>query len=214
MRVFVMLFLLVLLPAILVAGKKEERQAKQRAVAEELLVKAESGDAKAQLACGLMLLQGKILDTDQSKGVAMLERAAEVGDGTAIAALYETYEKGRYGLPKDPDKADYWAAKGNIPSPRIQAKNEQMVRDELKRQAGEGSLAASTMLALDKASGPDIAVLEKNALAGDKTACGVLFDLHMRDKYSPGPEIEDAWAKYDLLSKEKIKALADKAKGK
>ncbi len=214
MRILAIICLLLVLPATSPAGKKEERQAKERAAAEELLAKAEAGDVQAQLAGGLMLVQGKILDRDQTRGLALLERAAESGDMTAIAALYELYEKGRHGVAKDPGKADYWAAKGNIPSPRIQAKNDQLARDELKRQAAEGSLAASTMLALDKASGVDIAALEKNALAGDQAACGVLFDLHMRGKYEPGPDVEKAWERYNLLSKEKVKAMAAGAQGK
>lgn len=214
MRILAIICLLLVLPVTGLAGKKEDRLAKKLAAAEELLAQAEAGDVKAQLACGLMLVQGKILDQDQARGVTLLERAAGSGDMTAIAALYDLYENGRHGVPKDPAKADHWAAQGNISSPRIQAKNEQLARDELQRQATEGSLAASTMLALDKTSGPDIAALEKNALAGDQTACGVLFDLHMRDKYQPGPEIEAAWGRYNLLSKEKVEAMAAGAEGK
>lgn len=214
MRFSVIMILLLLLPVTTLAGKKEERQAKERAAAEELLAKAEAGDVQAQFVCGSMLVQGKILDQDQDRGIALLEQAADSGDMRATIALYELYEEGRYGVAKNPDKADYWAVKGNIPSPRIQAKNDQQARDELKRQAAEGSLAASTMLALDKAAEPDIAALEKNALAGDQTACGILFDLHMKDKYEPGPDVEQAWERFNLLSKDKVKAMTAGAQGK
>jgi TPR repeat protein len=209
-----MFVLMVLLVSSAHAGAKEDREAKKRAAAEDVLTKADGGDVKCMVPGGLILLEGRLLDRDQARGLALLERAAGTGDGLAMAALYEVYEKGKYGLPKDPERADYWAEKGGIVSPRIQARNERMARDELQRQAAEGSLAASTMLALDKTSGPDIAALEQNALAGDQAACGVLFDLHMRDQYQPGPEIENAWSRYGLLTKDKVNALAAEAKGK
>jgi TPR repeat protein len=213
MRYIVLMILLLALPLSVQAGKKEERQAKERAAVQELLARAESGDVKARFAYGLMLLQGKMVEKDQARGIGMLEQAAESGDGTAIAALYDTYEKGRYGVPKNPEQADYWARKGGIVSPRIQAENEKLLREELDRQAAEGSLAASTIRAAGEGS-PDLDVLEKNALAGDKTACALLFDLHMKGKYAPGAEVEAAMAKHGLLTKEKIDALAAEAKGK
>ena len=213
MRNFVLMILLLALPSSVLAGKKEERQAKERAAVQELLARAESGDVKARFAYGLVLLQGKMVEKDQARGIAMLEQAAESGDGTAVVALYELYEKGRYGVPKNPEQADYWARKGGIVSPRIQAENEEMLRKELDRQAAEGSLAASSLRSLNDGS-PDIKTLEENALAGDKTACGLLFNLHMKGKYAPGADVEAAMAEHGLLTKGKIDALAAEAKGK
>lgn len=214
MRIFWILLLVVTLTCPALAATQEERAAKKRAAVEEVLAKADAGDVQCMQAGGLMLLQGKLVSRDRDRGIALLERAAETGDGLAITALYDLYEKGRYGVPKDPDRADYWAEKGNIVSPRIKARNDRMIRKELQRQAGDGSAAAATMLAISDAGNPDIATLEKNALADDGAAIGVLFHLHMQKRYEPGPDVVEVMHRHGLMTRDEQAALADKAKDK
>ena len=186
-------------------SKKEERQARDRAAAEELLARAEGGDVKAQFAGGLMLVQGKVIEKDVPRGLALLERAGDAGDTTAMAALYDCYENGRYGVPKDTDAADRWAEKLGMLSPRQKAKQEAAVRQEIGKMAAEGNLAASStqaLMELQEGSSGDreaaLARLEDNARAGDKTACAVLFDMQLKGEYAPGPEVEAAMARHGL----------------
>ena len=70
---------------------------------EDLIFKAEQGDADAQFALGLHFEEGQ----DYAQAVYWYRRAAEQGDVFAQSFLGESYEEGD-GVSQDIEQAVYW----------------------------------------------------------------------------------------------------------
>lgn len=69
---------------------------------------AETGDGNAQNRLGQMLVDGLGVPKDVTRGVWLLERAAEQGNSPAQARLGQLFEQGEEGLPADPARAAHY----------------------------------------------------------------------------------------------------------
>ena len=82
---------------------------------ERVQTQAESGDTKAMLIYGRMLLEGfRDLPANPSKAHYLFRQALELGDETACAFIGILHETGSAGLPKDAFKAREWYERGAV----------------------------------------------------------------------------------------------------
>lgn len=191
------LLLPLLLLTLPVSVSAEENGPAGRSSPTKFTAKACSAKPGGQLSCGMLLVLGGIFDKEH--GLQMLEHVARNGDRTAIAALYSIYARGTHGVPRDSARAQYWAKLGGITTSTCQAGNADMVG---KEKATEGSTPKMRETAAAPCGNDDaqLNTLERNAVAGDKVAGDLLFDLHMKGRYTPCPEVETALAKRGLMT--------------
>ena len=78
---------------------------------EDLLKKAESGDAESMYKLGYAYQMGKGVDKNPAEGNNWFRKAAELGNGKAASDLGYNYENG-IGADKDPAEANKWYRKG------------------------------------------------------------------------------------------------------
>lgn len=78
---------------------------------------ARGGHRESQVAGGSMLIQGDGAPPDPVQGLRLLESAAagdDVDNATAAAKQLARYYTGRYSVPADPLKAEYWQARAEV----------------------------------------------------------------------------------------------------
>lgn len=151
-----------------------------------------------QSPCGMLLVLGGILEKEQ--GLQILECAAQNGDKIAIAALYSAHASGTHGASKDLERAEYWAKLGGISTPSNQAGRGYIRSKAMVRQHAIVNRTDQTLSPCDH-DDPRLSTLERDAVKGDKTAGDMLFDLYIRGRYVPCPEVEEALVKRGLLTK-------------
>ena len=91
--------------AIIVRTERENRQLAKRAAAYR--IRADQGDAKAQLTLGWMYYYGKGLPKDYVEAARWYRKSADQGDAKAQVTLGSLYYDGE-GLPKDYVEAARW----------------------------------------------------------------------------------------------------------
>jgi hypothetical protein len=193
--------LILMLPMGASAGKNRLQQDGKQLAPPYSITKACIDTPREQLSCGMLLVLGGILDKEQ--GLQILECAARNGDKIAIAALYSMHASGSHGVPKDTERAEYWAKLGGIATPHNQAGRGYTPSKDMGRQNTVRSRADTTL----SPCGHDDAqlnTLERKAVAGDKTAGDLLFDLYIKGRYTPCPEVTAALIKRGLLTKASI----------
>ncbi len=103
------------------AGKKPSqaqlRKAQKQEALQAAIVRANAGDAEAQYLVGMSHLRGKGVAKDPVKGVQMLESAAGQGNKDAQMALIDVYNKGRFGVAKNPARVEELYKQLGIASP-------------------------------------------------------------------------------------------------
>lgn len=78
-------------------------------VALEWMEKAvDAGHVMAAWGFGKLLLSGKVVGEDRTRGLDLLIQAAEAGYKTAQEDLVRIYRDGRHGLPANPEQSRYW----------------------------------------------------------------------------------------------------------
>jgi len=83
----------------------------------QIMEKAEQGDIYAQYNLALMYADGKRVSQNMDQAASWLLKAANQGHLEAQHYLASLYESGRWGFPKDKDKAEYWSnLGGRVPS--------------------------------------------------------------------------------------------------
>ena len=83
----------------------------------QIMEKAEQGDIYAKYDLALMYADGKRVSQNTDKAASLLLEAANRGHLRAQQYLASLYESGRWGFPKDKDKAEYWSQlRGRFPS--------------------------------------------------------------------------------------------------
>ena len=189
--------LLLTLPISVSAEDKEPGPAGQY-ILPQPPAKACSATPGGQLSCGMLLVLGGILDKED--GLQMLEFAARNGDRTAMAALYTIHARGSHGVPKDAARAQYWARLGGINTRNCMAGKANMAGRENGPEDNTTNMPEPTQTPCGH-SDAHLNTLERKAVAGDEVAGDLLFDLHMRGRYAPCPEVEMALAKRGLMTK-------------
>jgi len=188
LRNILLLMLILILPAGTAAENIGIQQVKDQLPSAE----ACTGTPGGHLSCGMLLVLGGIFDKEQ--GLKTLECAARNEDKTAIAALYSAYALGRHGVPKDMERAEYWAKLGGITMPCHQTVD--------WHETGEDIVYQKENIVEPKQCDHDdvrFNTLKRNTVAGDKAAGNILFDLYMKRRYTPCPEVKAALVKRGLL---------------
>ncbi len=197
LRNILLLLLILTFPVAAFAGKNGLQQVGDQLLPAKSLAKACTGTPGGQLSCGMLLVLGGILDKEH--GLKTLEYAARNGDKTAIAALYSVYARGSNGVPKDRERAEYWAKLGGIAVPCYQSRKRLDPGQNLENQEAEMTTPEPTPTPCDQ-NDVRLNTLERNAVAGDKTAGDLLFDLYLKGRYTPCPEVKAALVKRGLLT--------------
>ncbi|MGE4442236.1 MAG: hypothetical protein AB7D27_12220 [Desulfomicrobium sp.] len=157
-----------------------------------------TGTSGEHISIGMLLVLGGILDNEQ--GLQILECASRNGDKIAIAALYSVHASGSHGVPKDMKRADYWAMRGGITTPRNQARRGHTPLKALRRLDAITSTVDKTLSPCDH-DNAQLNPIEHDAVAGDMAAGDILFDLYMKGRYSPCPKVKAALARRGLMTK-------------
>ena len=191
----ILLSLLILTFAVPASARKD---ALQHVASIESPTNARGDSSGGQSHCGMLLVLGGILKKEQ--GLQILECAARNGDKIAIAALYSAHASGIHGASKDMERAEYWAKLGGISTPSNQAGRGYILNKPMGRQHTIVNRTDQTLSPCDH-DDPRLSALEHDAVEGDKTASDMLFDLYMRGRYVPCPEVEAALVGQGLLTK-------------
>ena len=197
LRNILLLLLILTFPVGAFAEKNGLQQVGVQIPPAKSLAKACTGTSGGQFSCGMLLVLGGILDKEH--GLTTLEYAARNGDKTAIAALYSVYARGSNGVPKDMERAEYWAKLGGITVPCYQTGKRLDPDQNLENQEEEMITTEPTPTPCDH-NDVRLNTLERNAVAGDKTAGELLFDLYLKGRYTPCPEVKAALVKRGLLT--------------
>ncbi len=94
------------------AGRQGYDQAKSRAFTKWLEL-ANQGDAAAMYSVGVMCLDSWGGEQDTDICIGWLEKAAKSGHARSAKVLSGIYEKGKFGITPDEEKASYWS---NLPA--------------------------------------------------------------------------------------------------
>ena len=135
-----------------------------------LINKAESGDAQAQLKLGGMYNKGEGVPKDYSKAAELFEKAAKQGDATAQNRLGAMYQKGK-GVPQDYKKAFEFYEKAALQGNHFSQYNLGVMYSQ-----GQG-------ISEDRKKGFEW--FEKAALQGDANAHYILGIIHAKGEIVP-----------------------------
>lgn len=180
------------------AGNNGFRDAREQSSVTKFWNETRSNTPGEHISVGMLLVLGGILDNE--RGLPILECAARNGDKIAIAALYSVHASGSHGAPKDLERADYWAMRGGITTPRNQAGRG---HSPLKTLEWQAALASEGDVSLSPCSHDDTQLnpIEQDATAGGKAAGDLLFDLYTKGRYTPCSKVKAALAKRGLMTK-------------
>ena len=194
----ILLSLLILTsPSGALAGNNGFRDVREQPSVTKSRSETRSNTPGGHIPVGMLLVLGGILDNE--RGLPILECAARNGDKIAIAALYSVHASGSHGAPKDLERADYWAMRGGIATPRNQAGRGY---SHLKTLEWRAALASDGDESLSACSHDNVQLnpIEHDAAAGGKAAGDLLFDLYMKGRYTPCPKVKAALAKRGLMT--------------